>query len=273
MDFSPTDSISLSHQDILTNIGHGSQGAVENGGLSELLSQQNIEGDENSEWLSVFVEDCLSSPRNYGLSPASHPMVTITSHQNPPKTLLQNPYPVTKAENSDNPTRKRKKKLKLKSIMKLKTHKTASIFGLDYYSFSTELEFDPDPPLLQQAHWLADSELVFPINHNSPGKELSCTEEPKCYIEPKSNHEKKKVLKPRRCTHCQAEKTPLWRQGPLGKGTLCNACGVRWLKTGNLFPEYRPANSPTFVSDLHSNILRKVLKMREAQQSSSGGEQ
>ncbi|KAK9691019.1 hypothetical protein RND81_09G170800 [Saponaria officinalis] len=65
----------------------------------------------------------------------------------------------------------------------------------------------------------------------------------------------------RRCTHCQVTKTPQWRAGPNGPKTLCNACGVRF-KSGRLFPEYRPACSPTFSSEVHSNSHRKVLEMR-----------
>ncbi|KAL7206813.1 hypothetical protein ACSBR2_019505 [Camellia fascicularis] len=66
----------------------------------------------------------------------------------------------------------------------------------------------------------------------------------------------------RRCSHCQVQKTPQWRTGPLGAKTLCNACGVRY-KSGRLFPEYRPACSPTFSGDIHSNSHRKVLEMRQ----------
>ncbi|GAA0161850.1 zinc finger transcription factor [Lithospermum erythrorhizon] len=66
---------------------------------------------------------------------------------------------------------------------------------------------------------------------------------------------------PRRCSHCGVQKTPQWRAGPLGSKTLCNACGVRF-KSGRLLPEYRPACSPTFSSELHSNSHRKVLEMR-----------
>ncbi|MCD7462122.1 hypothetical protein HAX54_047823 [Datura stramonium] len=58
------------------------------------------------------------------------------------------------------------------------------------------------------------------------------------------------------------DKTPQWRAGPTGPKTLCNACGVRY-KSGRLLPEYRPANSPTFSADLHSNSHRKVLEMRK----------
>ncbi|MED6181372.1 Transcription factor GATA-6 [Stylosanthes scabra] len=75
---------------------------------------------------------------------------------------------------------------------------------------------------------------------------------------------------PRRCTHCGVQKTPQWRTGPLGAKTLCNACGVRY-KSGRLLPEYRPACSPTFSSELHSNHHRKVLEMRRKKETISGG--
>ncbi|XP_041995494.1 GATA transcription factor 11-like isoform X1 [Salvia splendens] len=65
----------------------------------------------------------------------------------------------------------------------------------------------------------------------------------------------------KKCTHCEITKTPQWREGPLGPKTLCNACGVRY-RSGRLFPEYRPAASPTFVSTLHSNSHKKVIEMR-----------
>lgn len=65
----------------------------------------------------------------------------------------------------------------------------------------------------------------------------------------------------RKCLHCEITKTPQWRAGPLGPKTLCNACGVRY-KSGRLYPEYRPAASPTFVPTQHSNSHKKVLEMR-----------
>ncbi|CAD5330105.1 unnamed protein product [Arabidopsis thaliana] len=63
------------------------------------------------------------------------------------------------------------------------------------------------------------------------------------------------------CSHCGVQKTPQWRMGPLGAKTLCNACGVRF-KSGRLLPEYRPACSPTFTTEIHSNSHRKVLELR-----------
>eukprot|EP01118_Nematostelium_gracile_P007544 TRINITY_DN2464_c0_g1_i1.p1 TRINITY_DN2464_c0_g1~~TRINITY_DN2464_c0_g1_i1.p1 ORF type:complete len:428 (-),score=112.21 TRINITY_DN2464_c0_g1_i1:287-1570(-) len=32
----------------------------------------------------------------------------------------------------------------------------------------------------------------------------------------------------RKCEFCGTMETPMWRRGPTGKGTLCNACGVKW---------------------------------------------
>ncbi|KAE8711499.1 GATA transcription factor 1 [Hibiscus syriacus] len=66
----------------------------------------------------------------------------------------------------------------------------------------------------------------------------------------------------RKCSHCEVTKTPQWREGPKGPKTLCNACGVRY-RSGRLFPEYRPAASPTFVPSLHSNSHKKVVEMRK----------
>lgn len=74
---------------------------------------------------------------------------------------------------------------------------------------------------------------------------------------------------PRRCSHCGVQKTPQWRAGPLGAKTLCNACGVRY-KSGRLLPEYRPACSPTFSSQLHSNNHRKVMEMRRKKELEAG---
>ncbi|MQL96058.1 hypothetical protein Taro_028728 [Colocasia esculenta] len=36
--------------------------------------------------------------------------------------------------------------------------------------------------------------------------------------------------KARCCTDCRTTKTPLWRGGPSGPKSLCNACGIRYRK-------------------------------------------
>ncbi|ORY01396.1 hypothetical protein K493DRAFT_334977 [Basidiobolus meristosporus CBS 931.73] len=32
----------------------------------------------------------------------------------------------------------------------------------------------------------------------------------------------------KKCAYCGCKSTPMWRRGPAGAGTLCNACGVKW---------------------------------------------
>ncbi|MCL7023824.1 hypothetical protein MKW94_022034 [Papaver nudicaule] len=78
---------------------------------------------------------------------------------------------------------------------------------------------------------------------------------------PGSMDHSQSVTPVRKCLHCEITKTPQWRAGPMGPKTLCNACGVRY-KSGRLYPEYRPAASPTFVASQHSNSHKKVLEMR-----------
>ncbi|XP_039172205.1 GATA transcription factor 6 [Eucalyptus grandis] len=104
------------------------------------------------------------------------------------------------------------------------------------------------------------------------------------FVRSQSEPEKKKKMKKtreppvqdgpvqfqRRCSHCHVQKTPQWRAGPLGLKTLCNACGVRY-KSGRLFPEYRPACSPTFSVEAHSNSHRKVLEMRKRKEMAGNG--
>ncbi|KAL5056087.1 hypothetical protein RYX36_036769 [Vicia faba] len=77
----------------------------------------------------------------------------------------------------------------------------------------------------------------------------------------KSSSSLQESAAPRKCTHCEVTETPQWREGPKGPKTLCNACGVRY-RSGRLFPEYRPAASPTFEASLHSNSHKKVVEIR-----------
>jgi len=40
----------------------------------------------------------------------------------------------------------------------------------------------------------------------------------------------------KRCEYCGVSETPMWRRGPGGTGSLCNACGVKW-KHGKIMPD------------------------------------
>lgn len=54
------------------------------------------------------------------------------------------------------------------------------------------------------------------------------------------------------CAHCGTSKTPLWRNGPGGPKSLCNACGIRFKKAGrrsaaNGDLQLSPPTTPTGV--------------------------
>ncbi|RDX69829.1 GATA transcription factor 9, partial [Mucuna pruriens] len=240
--------------------------------LDDLFSAQNTEVDVELEWLSVFVEDCFSSPPSCVLVPAS----VQTTSSNPSGTLKRPQQNESPLQNFAVPGKARSKRKRLSAP---RTKDPLSIWS--HHLNPQNEALSSDPPLLKQAYWLADSELIMP----KPKEEQEVTKEDAQLVEKgivivsKESFEDSDLEggngqhpMPRRCTHCLAQRTPQWRAGPLGPKTLCNACGVRY-KSGRLLPEYRPAKSPTFVSYLHSNSHKKVMEMRMAVYSSISSDQ
>ncbi|KAG0053250.1 hypothetical protein BGZ83_001420 [Gryganskiella cystojenkinii] len=60
------------------------------------------------------------------------------------------------------------------------------------------------------------------------------------------------------CGYCHCTSTPMWRRGPLGPSTLCNACGVKW-KHGKIMQDVtetqdsKPQNAPSTASSSGSS--------------------
>ncbi|XP_047174728.1 GATA transcription factor 16-like [Vigna umbellata] len=63
--------------------------------------------------------------------------------------------------------------------------------------------------------------MVDPAGKGSEGED-SNPNAPSSGNSPSSNNEQKKT-----CADCGTTKTPLWRGGPAGPKSLCNACGIR----------------------------------------------
>lgn len=209
------------------------------------------------EWLSVFVEDCFSSPPSCVLVPNNSSVVENTNTISKPSETT-----TLKKRSSQNespfavPGKARSKRKRLSAPRKPKDP-----FTLWSNNFNQQNDaFNSDPPLLKQTYWLADSELIV-TKKNEDEKEVVVEDESKKENESEEEINNGQHQVTRRCSHCLSQRTPQWRAGPMGPKTLCNACGVRY-KSGRLHPEYRPAKSPTFVSYLHSNSHKKVMEMR-----------
>ncbi|KAL1920211.1 uncharacterized protein VTP21DRAFT_1357 [Calcarisporiella thermophila] len=59
----------------------------------------------------------------------------------------------------------------------------------------------------------------------------------------------------KKCAYCGSRNTPMWRRGPDGAGTLCNACGVKWKHgkiLGHAAASQAQAGSPTNESSSSS---------------------
>ncbi|KAJ2458192.1 hypothetical protein GGF42_002227 [Coemansia sp. RSA 2424] len=81
----------------------------------------------------------------------------------------------------------------------------------------------PEPTPLQQS-----AQPVKPTAKRSYKRRTSAIQKA-----PGSSNPRRITLSPvaghgRKCSYCGCNETPIWRRGPGGTGTLCNACGVRW---------------------------------------------
>ncbi|KAK1437884.1 hypothetical protein QVD17_03684 [Tagetes erecta] len=215
--------------------------------ITSILRILQIDDMESLEWLSKIVDD--SMPELPIFSPAVklndstgmvvnrfEPVVNLSSHS---FTVLGLPYPVPRKCRTE-PKRKPGRLWSAGSLTESSSSSSSyhdssvtspMLFRIPFYSTTV---FEKKP--------VAKKRRKNPASQNRLGSSESPSQ--------------------RRCTHCQVQKTPQWRTGPLGPKTLCNACGVRF-KSGRLYPEYRPACSPTFSGDVHSNSHRRVLELRK----------
>ncbi|KAI8372796.1 uncharacterized protein BYT42DRAFT_578050 [Radiomyces spectabilis] len=83
------------------------------------------------------------------------------------------------------------------------------------------------------------------------------------------------------CLYCGSKTTPMWRRGPQGAGTLCNACGVKWkhgkILSGNMIREdvsiaaHEPSGGKSVKRKKRSSVdnpKRKRSKSKQQQQQS-----
>ncbi|KAJ0236598.1 GATA transcription factor 5 [Hirschfeldia incana] len=215
------------------------------------------------EWLSHFVEDSFTE--------YSAPNLTGTPTEKPAWLTGDRKHPLTPTITQDSC---------LKSPVPSKSRTKRNRNGTNFWSLGSPSSSSSGPSSSNSTSssssgpsntWLSGAELLEP---------LSTSEKPPVPKKHKKRSAAESVFSgqlleqqqpSRRCTHCGVQKTPQWRAGPMGAKTLCNACGVRY-KSGRLLPEYRPACSPTFSSELHSNHHRKVMEMRRKKEPTDDNE-
>ncbi|CAN8277692.1 unnamed protein product [Cochlearia groenlandica] len=198
------------------------------------------------EWLSNFVEDSFKENSAPNLTrPSSVKPVWLTGDRKHPV----NPVNDDSCFNSSVPAKARTKRYRFNGVKHWSSLDSSSSSGsLSSGSTSSSSSSGHSTP------WLTGAEFLDPMA-------TLARQQPVLKKHKKKSTESVVFNGQRRCSHCGVQKTPQWRAGPMGAKTLCNACGVRF-KSGRLLPEYRPACSPTFSSELHSNHHRKVMEMR-----------
>jgi len=68
------------------------------------------------------------------------------------------------------------------------------------------------------------------------------------------------------CEFCNSSNTPTWRRGPAGKGSLCNACGIKWRLRKRLKKNEKsdsPSPTPTVPDRKVSPLVVKPPKKRK----------
>ncbi|KAI7880349.1 hypothetical protein K492DRAFT_177934 [Lichtheimia hyalospora FSU 10163] len=66
----------------------------------------------------------------------------------------------------------------------------------------------------------------------------------------------------KKCLYCGSKSTPMWRRGPQGAGTLCNACGVKW-KHGKILAGSSSSNSSNDIGPNNATTLSTPSTSRE----------
>ncbi|XP_057806893.1 GATA transcription factor 5-like [Salvia miltiorrhiza] len=206
------------------------------GSLPETQLTVPAEGLESLEWLSHFVEDSFS---DYSLTGKLPPK--LAAEKEGAATASEQPCFTTPVQTKAR-TKRARTGVRIWPILSPSFTESSTSSSS---SSSSTTSFSPPNP------WLLQSQ----TGESFLGK-----------LAAKKQKKKPADGQPRRCSHCGVTKTPQWRAGPLGSKTLCNACGVRY-KSGRLLPEYRPACSPTFSIEMHSNNHRRVLEMRRKKES------
>ncbi|EFN54181.1 expressed protein [Chlorella variabilis] len=88
----------------------------------------------------------------------------------------------------------------------------------------------PSKPVTRQKHTHTPSGAAAPAAPRSSGRRTVLQWHTDSVTDPRTGAAITAVQPGTFCTQCYALSTPVWRAGPFGPKSLCNACGVRWMK-------------------------------------------
>ncbi|KAI3435863.1 hypothetical protein D9Q98_001921 [Chlorella vulgaris] len=88
----------------------------------------------------------------------------------------------------------------------------------------------PSKPVTRQKQVHTPAGAAAPAVPRSSGRKTVLQWHTDSVVDPRSGTSTSSVQPGTFCTQCFALSTPVWRAGPFGHKTLCNACGVRWMK-------------------------------------------
>ncbi|KAK9275712.1 hypothetical protein L1049_022980 [Liquidambar formosana] len=65
------------------------------------------------------------------------------------------------------------------------------------------------------------------------------------------------------CADCNTTKTPLWRSGPRGPKSLCNACGIRQRKARRAMAAAAAAANGTIIATDHTTSMKTKVQHKD----------
>ncbi|CAL5199250.1 unnamed protein product [Lathyrus oleraceus] len=71
------------------------------------------------------------------------------------------------------------------------------------------------------------------------------------------------------CSDCNTTKTPLWRSGPRGPKSLCNACGIRQRKARRAMALAAASGNGTTIADHETSCAKKRKKLQKKKENKS----
>ncbi|KAI3786739.1 hypothetical protein L1987_40647 [Smallanthus sonchifolius] len=72
------------------------------------------------------------------------------------------------------------------------------------------------------------------------------------------------------CVDCKTSKTPLWRSGPAGPKSLCNACGIKYRKRRSVAGSDKKKVKPSPSTSSTNGDNRMTYRNREKDDDDSG---